>query len=513
MRKFALCLLTLFLLPAFAMAATPPHDAATQSLLNKAFAALGGRATLEGVKTLHIQGIAQRHMLEQSTRPEGPWIPDYAQIDERRDFATGVRRVKEAHRGLVYGDWHLNSDGWTNSEFIADDRTVVQVRNGKTGPGRASRLAATDEALTFDPIRLMFAAAAASDLHREADRRIHEVEHHVLAWHWRGRPVHVYINADSGLPDVVEWTRAYPYSLFLNAWGDVHNRLNFDLWTREAGGLRYPRLWALERNGQPARLFSITRLDINPADSTIPAIDAATRKAFADRKHTVDALPLGRPDQPPVAAAKGVLVVPGYWNIAFVEQADGIVVLEAPISSSYSAKVLDAAKLRFPGKPVKAVITTSDAWPHIAGLREYVARGIPVYALDRNRPILQRLLAASHREIPDTLARHPRKPVWHWVAQATTLGSGPNRMRLIPAHTQTGERQMFIDFPAHKLLYTSDLMQPYPGEKAWFTPEFVAEAAAVAKRESLDVKRSFGMHYTPTDWAGILDWLRTAAAR
>jgi hypothetical protein len=43
--------------------------------------------------------------------------------------------------------------------------------------------------------------------------------------------------------------------------------------------------------------------------------------------------------------------------------------------------VLAAAR---PGKRVKAVITTSTAYPHFGGLREYVARGIPVYAADVN---------------------------------------------------------------------------------------------------------------------------------
>jgi hypothetical protein len=30
---------------------------------------------------------------------------------------------------------------------------------------------------------------------------------------------------------------------------------------------------------------------------------------------------------------------------------------------------------RYPGVKVKAVVTTSDAWPHLGGVREYVARG------------------------------------------------------------------------------------------------------------------------------------------
>ncbi|HEX4567823.1 MAG TPA: hypothetical protein VH138_14395 [Vicinamibacterales bacterium] len=50
------------------------------------------------------------------------------------------------------------------------------------------------------------------------------------------------------------------------------------------------------------------------------------------------------------------------WNVASVRQPDGLVVIEAPIGSSYSAAVLAEADKRYPGVRVKAVITTSDAW-------------------------------------------------------------------------------------------------------------------------------------------------------
>ena len=49
------------------------------------------------------------------------------------------------------------------------------------------------------------------------------------------------------------------------------------------------------------------------------------------------------------------------------KQDDGIVILEAPISSGYSAKVIAEAKKRFPGIPIQAVITTSDSWLTLPG--------------------------------------------------------------------------------------------------------------------------------------------------
>src|ERR1035438_3007706 len=121
------------------------------------------------------------------------------------------------------------------------------------------------------------------------------------------------------------------------------------------------------------------------------AITPEIRTAFAARAgKTVDAR------APNVSGASeitpGVVLIPGSWNTTLIRQDDGIVVLEAPISSGYSAKVLEFAQSKFPGVPIKAVIMTSDSWPHIGGVREYVAGGIPVYVLDRAVPLIQRFV-------------------------------------------------------------------------------------------------------------------------
>ena len=113
--------------------------------------------------------------------------------------------------------------------------------------------------------------------------------------------------------------------------------------------------------------------------------------------------------RPAAELAPGIIQIPGNFNVTLVKQTDGIVIIEAPISSGYSDKVIAEAKKRFPDLPVKAVISTSDSWPHIGGVREYVARNIPIYALDLNQPILDRIVAAPHHTNPDALERKVSK--------------------------------------------------------------------------------------------------------
>ena len=57
---------------------------------------------------------------------------------------------------------------------------------------------------------------------------------------------------------------------------------------------------------------------------------------------------------------------------------------------------------------------------------------------------------------------------------------------------------MAIYWPAHRLLYTSDIMTAARGQ-VWM-PQYRSEVAELIRRERLDVERVFGMHYAPMRW-------------
>jgi len=160
------------------------------------------------------------------------------------------------------------------------------------------------------------------------------------------------------------------------------------------------------------------------------------------------------------------------------------------------------------GLPIKAVITTSDSWPHIAGVRQAVADGVPIYALDLNRPVLERLIAAPHRMQPDDLEQRFQAAHFTFVGKPMPLGTGVNRLELVPYRTATGERQMMVYFPERKLLYTSDLFAP-DGNGGWFTPEYLHEAIGAIEREHLAPRTTFGMHYGATPYRSIVNALQS----
>jgi hypothetical protein len=165
--------------------------------------------------------------------------------------------------------------------------------------------------------------------------------------------------------------------------------------------------------------------------------------------------------------------------------------------------LIDEVQKQFPGIPIKGVISTSDAWPHIGGMREYVARGIPVYLLDLNRPIAQRLITAPYRSNQDALTRQPRKVLVKVVAGKTVVGTGNERLEIYPVRGEVAERMMVVYSPGTQTLYASDIVQKYQG--TFFNLEALSEVTGLVQREKLDVKTVFAMHTGAIPYAEIVE--------
>ncbi|MFI5177137.1 MAG: MBL fold metallo-hydrolase [Vicinamibacterales bacterium] len=472
------------------------------TLLSGAAQALGGEARLRSIAAVELNGVSVWYQREQSERPEGPWVATYTDFTDVRNF--GADAVRRSSRARVYStpDWVDNRDWTAESTTLVASGVGLRRTNGTLAPaGTPWDLGILPVGL--GPERVVLAAIDAKDARMESDEPLDGYTHHVVSFTSADARVRLILNVPSLLPKAVEITRARPYEIFWAPWGDVSTRVTFGVWTLEPEGVRYPRLWEYSTGGQPDGRIDITRVRVNPAvaaaDFEIPG--DVREHAIAGRRRVADA-PFGSPQRPAQEIAPGVVHVPGSWDIVEIKQDDGVVILDGPLSSDYSAKVIADASQRFGGAPVKAVVTTSDSWPHIGGMREYVARGIPVYALDLNVPILTRLFAAKYDTFPDALARSPKRPVLHVVAGKTTVGAGANRLEIYPLRTATGERQMMVYLPQHQLLYTSDLFTINQGRV--FLPQQVGEAVEAAAREHLTVTSAIGMHYDVLPWAAIV---------
>ena len=472
------------------------------TLLRSAIAAQGGEAALRSIRTLRVKSDGYRNMLEQSERPEGPYIVEFQRVTTEHDLARHRWRARTESSIPPFADYA--------AEIVTDDTAAMRVRGASKAPGNADLLTTTKEAIALSPARLLLTALDAGDVTLGAPATIQSVPQDVVRFSLDGAPVTLFLNRFTHLPTAVDYAGPLARDGYWRFVGDAPMRTLYSSWLIGDRGIRLPMQWDVERGNLHEATYMVRSLQVDvplaEAEMTIPEEVRATFAA------AVAAPPagakLGFPGQPPMDLAPGITLIPGAWNVTLVRQDDGLVILEAPISSAYSELVIAEAERRYPGVPIKAVISTSDSWPHIAGIRPYAARGIPIYCLDLNRPALQRLIDGRFEGRADALSAKARPAVFRPVSARTVLGSGANRLELMPIRGEISERQLMAWFPGSKLLYGSDPFQQGAGDKPT-SVQAASEVIDAAHREHLSPDRFFMMHIGAAPWAGLEAWMAT----
>lgn len=473
------------------------QKAGPKGCLELALDAMGGRAQLEKIQSLNLETILHTALMEQSYR-QAPFITSYERQKVLVDF-VGQRIYRQAHL-----TWPESDPGQSEADFtlVAGIHGGIN-RSSSDSPCSLSDLQWVRETLALGPARILLTALQASDLHFGQPERIRATLHMTLNFHWEGIPVRIALNPFNHLPDAVDTVEEF-YDHWYH-WGDVSRRLYFDNW-KTFHGLVYPTNEVEERNGAIWKSTQVLNLELNaPIDEAQFKMDTKAAEKSSQSKGWETAFPAGKGAD----LAPGVTLYEYSWNSTLVKLSDGIVILEAPISTTYTQGLIQEARHRYPNVPVKAVLSTSDSWPHVGGVRQAVALGIPVYILDLNQPLLDRMISAPHTLHPDLLAQAPKAPKWRIVSQKVQVGTGENRMELYPIRGASTERQYMVYFPEHRLLYVSDTLS-LDEHNALYDPELMREVVEAVKREGLQVDTTFAMHQGAVPWSQVLALVQKA---
>ena len=460
--------------------------------------AMGGRDRLAALRNVRYQTVGHTIVTEQSYRQQ-PFFTAYERDAMTVDFANG-RLLDAAHVTWPESDPH---------QFESDQTLVATptaaVHRGAAGdtPAGPPDLDQADDALALGPERLLLTASKAGDLRYGPSEWLHGSAHAAVTFTWHGIATTVLLNANNHLPDAVERTRTFQD--FWYAWGDVRQRVYFDNW-HLVDGIVLPTVRIEARNGivwQSTQAVDIA-FDVDIDDKQFamdPAVAArAAQSPGWDRPFK---------DKAPVTLAPGILLYQASWNTTLIRQDDGVLILEAPISATYARGVIAKARSEFPGVPVKGVLSTSDSWPHVAGVRQAVAEGLPVWALDLNLRELDDLLRAPHALQPDDLQKRPAAPRWNVVAGHVEIGRGDNRVELYPLRGASTERQYMVYFPRYRLLYASDTLA-LNADQSLYDPQLMHEVMQAVERNKLDVETVFAMHEGPRPWKDVVKLVRSS---
>src|SRR5215204_1934015 len=100
MLKVVVCLVA-----AFAVSAQPARVDTPRAIVSRAIEAMGGEAALKNLSSLQIEAVGHDFFIDQSERPEGPFIVRYVQTSEKRDLAGARSRMESQQRFTQVPDW------------------------------------------------------------------------------------------------------------------------------------------------------------------------------------------------------------------------------------------------------------------------------------------------------------------------------------------------------------------------------------------------------------------------
>ncbi len=465
-----------------------------QQCVNAALDAMGGRDRLQQVTSVRLQTIGNTLLTEQSYR-QAPFLTSYERGHITIDLA-GQRIFKETT--LTWPESDQNQSDSDTTLVVGPEGGVYRTKFGDS-PCSLSDLDAAQQGFALGPLRLLLTAAEAPDLHFEMPAILRSTPHAVVAFSWRHIPVRILLNPFNHLPDAVETTQVFHD--FWYFWGDVRQRIYFENWKLNAG-ITFPTNRVEERNGlvwsstqalnvEINALLDEKDFEMNAGAAKQSAASPGWNRPFSVKQSTI--------------LAPGIDLFAGSWNATVVKERGGIVIIEAPISGLYTQGMMKEARKRHPGVPVTAVLSTSDSWPHTGGLRQAVALGLPIYILDLNQALLDKMIKAPHAIEPDALqkSKNGKGPNWKIVAGKQEIGVGANRMELYPLRGASTERQYMVYFPQHHLLYASDTLA-LNDDGTLYDPELMFEVAQAVKRENLIVDTVFAMHQGPMPWETVI---------
>ncbi len=150
----------------------------------------------------------------------------------------------------------------------------------------------------------------------------------------------------------------------------------------------------------------------------------------------------------------------GTANNLIVAMKDYLVVFDAPYGELQSRWVIDQAKAKYPGKPIKYLVLTHHHMDHTGGMRTFVAEGATIIVPAPDKAYFEQDVAAPRTLVPDDLQKKPTAANIVEVKDQMTLKDDTDEIRIYNI-TNPHVQGMFIGHVVKgNVLYVTDLISP-----------------------------------------------------
>jgi hypothetical protein len=437
-----------------------------------------------GGRVVHTTGIDVIQQNYQSDRPYPPFLSIASQRERWMDLTSRVARTTSRMTGFGSGSAPATTMLSTDQAAFATRDTLVRPVTEMFAGSLAAR--------SLDGWIVIADWRAAHDVRVVARCTYREYPRLVLERSGPHGAERLYMDVKSGLPVKLDREEAH------YLWGQVRSEFVYATWIATGQMLRPLAVHHLEDG-----VVETERIDgdvaLVSADSAPSLRVPATAAMKPDLAQFLQPLPV---DTERVGNAMLLLRNRGYRH-GVVMLRDTVYLLDATQSDARGR--LDSAWLDklYPKRKAVVVVVTDLAWPHIAGVRFWVARGATIVSHASSRAMLERVVARKWTRMPDALelarSKNASAVRLKFVPVRDSLSLAGGELKLYPIDGISSEGALMAWVPSDRSLWASDYVQT-TREPALYTTE-VARAAA---RVGIVPVKVAAEHLGPTDWTRIV---------
>lgn len=392
-----------------------------------------------GTSVLKTVGFDVKSHQFESDRTYQPALTEVAAIEHWFDPQTGVERVKQ-HTTIGGYEYGFESMGDARASYLVADTTLTPSEETHSG---------LYETRPLNVWAMLGDWSTATDVRVEGKCEYRDYQRIVLTRRGERGLERLFVDPKSGYPTKLD--RVEPHYL----WGQQHVEYVYSTWQR-LGAVHLPGGTFRIEDGLTtiARTFGKTRLVSR--DSAPPMRIPARNQPMAFARPVF--LQPTRPDTIRVSASTFLLRNRGYTE-AITLQRDTVFVFDATQGDERVRQDSAWIAALFPGRHPIAVVVTDLAWPHVAGVRAWVARGATIISHRASRSFLTEVVNRRWTATPDLLeqrratARFKFRP----VDDSLTLAGG--EIALYPIDGAASEVALLGFVRPDRFLWASDFVQ------------------------------------------------------
>jgi hypothetical protein len=468
---------------AFSLAATAackPASGDAAGVLHRAADVMG--MTRADRRVLRVNGTDIITHDYESDRTYAPYLLQASRFVEWFDPATGGDRVTTSE-SLIGGNQFAGSTtlGSGSASYSVRDTTVLP------SPALHGQLDATR------PLNVWAVVAdwtAAGDARVTSVCELRDYPRLVLTRATRHGTESLYVDQKSGYPVALE--RREDHYL----WGRTDVRYVFATWTR-VGDVHVPGTATRLVDGSAEITRSFGRVELISADSAPRLVLPANAQPMAVQ--TPAFLAPSAPDTIRVSEKTFLLRNPGYQETLTLAR-DTVFVFDATQGEARARQDSAWIGKLFPGKHPIVVVVTDLAWPHVAGVRYWVAQGATIVSHRASQAFLQRVVDRRWTEAPDLLEKTRARGMrlkFRAVDDSLRLAGGDVTLFAIDGPSSEGALAAYVH--GDRFLWASDFVQTLRQPT-----QYLDEVIAAVRRMRYDPARLAAEHLPLVDWTSAM---------